>query len=83
MTDENHVLVVGPNGRHIEVHKRTQAALPDAFPLVKSAPPEPRKRADRKTRTKKPADIPPAEAEDLSGATVPEINTVDEEGDHE
>jgi hypothetical protein len=32
--DDNHVLVKGPRGSHIEVHKTTQAAMPEAFPLV-------------------------------------------------
>lgn len=39
--DDNHVLVTGPHGRHIEVHKTIQAAMPKAFPLVereKAAP---------------------------------------------
>lgn len=38
MTDENHVLVVGPNGRHMEVHKTTQASMPERFPLVGEKP---------------------------------------------
>jgi hypothetical protein len=38
VTDENHVLVVGPNGRHMEVHKTTQARLPEFFPLVGEKP---------------------------------------------
>ena len=42
--DSNHVLVVGAHGRHFEIHKTTQAALPELFPLVgdtKSAPAAP------------------------------------------
>lgn len=38
MTDANHVLVKGPNGRHIEVHKTTQAAMPERFPIVEDKP---------------------------------------------
>lgn len=36
MTDDNHVIVKGPHGRHIEVHKTTQAAMPERFPLVEA-----------------------------------------------
>lgn len=36
--DDNHVLVFGPNGRHMEVHKTTQASMPERFPLVGEKP---------------------------------------------
>ncbi len=47
--DANHVLVKGPHGRHIEVHKTTQAALPEAFPLVEAP-----KSASAATKTVEP-----------------------------
>jgi len=36
--DDNHVLVLGPHGLHMEVHKTTQARLPEFFPLVGEKP---------------------------------------------
>lgn len=55
------VTVVGPDGRHIEVHESTQKALPDAFPLATTKTPAPKK-PSRKTTTKRPStkrDEPP------------------------
>jgi hypothetical protein len=48
--DANHVLVVGPHGRHMEVHKTTQASMPERFPLVGE---KPSASADGKTQKQK------------------------------
>lgn len=79
------VTVVGPHGRHIEVHESTQKALPDAFPLPKT-PTSASKKPTRKSSPKRPStkriDEPETEVPDepiapASPATADEIDTVD------
>lgn len=48
--DDNHVLVSGPHGLHMEVHKTTQASMPERFPLVGE---KPSASADGKSKDKK------------------------------
>jgi hypothetical protein len=79
------VTVLGPHNRHIEVHKSTQEALPDAFPLAPTTPApkkQPSKAAAKRLSTK-PADEPEvtpttdeSDAPD-SSATADETDTVD------
>lgn len=80
------VTVVGPHGRHIEVHASTQKALPDAFPLPPTkktpAPKQPsRKTAAKRTSTKRdaPTTEPVIEAPSTpdSPATADENTTVE------
>jgi len=77
------VTVTGPHGRHIEVLKSTQEALPEAFPL---ADPPANSRAKRSTAKKpnpKPTHTPtaaPVEGEQGapdSSATADETSTVE------
>ncbi|WP_416394221.1 MULTISPECIES: hypothetical protein [unclassified Curtobacterium] len=33
-----HVIVIGPHGRHMNIHPAIQAAFPDRYPLVIESP---------------------------------------------
>jgi hypothetical protein len=76
------VTVYGPGRRHIEVHKSTQEALPDAFPLV-PAKPAPSKRSaakkasPKRTSTVKTAPVEPVPGTPDSTATADETATVE------
>jgi hypothetical protein len=61
------VTVVGPNGRHIEIHKDIQAGLPDIFPLAEKKAaqksPAPKRRTAKKV-TPVEAAVPVTETND-------------------
>lgn len=76
------VTVLGPGRRHIEVHKSTQEALPDAFPLAPAKPAPSKRTAAKKASPKRTSAAKTASVEIAPGtpdspATADETATVE------